>query len=439
MSYAITTKPFPDIVQKLLHDFLARKDIAGKHIMLYSAGVCCRHALELEALRSLNITAIIDQNRDLAGQNIAGIKILSPDSIESGRPDIIAILSIRFHDSIYYELFPKCKTLGIELVDLCGVHPDYKRFPGVSETNFPEGVIISDFLSPDHKRVFRDLKTLLRVNKNPEHVFVCFESDQRLAELTQELREGNIRFFGIGNSNETSWDASPNFEAPQGRCPHVMFKDDQIRQAIILARDICSRFDICSHFDVRDFGNLLQLIRETRQRQGDYVEIGVFRGTSATVAASYMKLTGDRRSIYLLDTFEGFSYSEAQTSSDAVWSGTHTNTSIDFVKNVLKATGMEPHIQKVNICADNLPVEIQAISLVNIDVDLYEAVRDALIKVMPLVVEGGVIICEDYGHTPGLAGANLAVNEFIDKYGENFIKLYFESGQMCLIKIGKGI
>ena len=248
------------------------------------------------------------------------------------------------------------------------------------------------------------------------------------------MSECNVRFFGIGNSSDTSWDASPGFEAPQGHCPHVMFKDDQIRQAIIRARDICSRFDICTHFDVRDFGNLLQLIRETRHLPGDYVEIGVFRGTSATVAATYMMLTDDPRNMYLLDTFEGFSYSAAQSSPDAVWSGTHKETSVSFVAEVLETTGMAPHIRKLDICAEELPSEIRAISLVNIDVDMYEAVRDALNKVRPRMANGGVIMCEDYGHTPGTCGANMAVNEFIASHGQDFIKLYLESGQMCFIK-----
>ena len=45
-----------------------------------------------------------------------------------------------------------------------------------------------------------------------------------------------------------------------------------------------------------------------------------------------------------------------------------------------------------------------------------------------------MIVCEDYGHTPGLAGAELAAAEFLDSRGDDFISLYFESGQLCLIR-----
>jgi len=434
MSYAVENDPIPNRVRALLRDFLAREDIAGKRVMIYSAGDLCRNVLKQGALRALHITAILDRNPALLGQRIAGIEIFHPDSIEAGPPDIVAILSIQFHDSIYQELLPRCEALSVELVDLCGSHPTYRRFPEVKVTDFPEGFILSDFLPLDGKRVFRNLQSLTLVHQNPRHVFVCFESDQLLSNVTRTLIKHGVRFFGIGNSSATSWDASPQFEAPQGHCPHVMFKDDQIRQAIVQARDVCSRFDICTHFDVRDFGNLLQLIRETRYLAGDYVEIGVFRGTSAAVAATYMKLTGDPRTMWLLDTFEGFSYLAARNSTDAVWNGTHDDTSVSFVAGVLEATGRAPSIRKLDICADELPSEIQTISIANIDVDLYEAVRDALDKVAPLVMNGGVIICEDYGHTPGTCGANMAVNEFIDRHGQGFMKLYFESGQMCLIK-----
>jgi hypothetical protein len=434
MSYVIENQPFPQKVKALLHNFLARNDIASKRIMLYSAGTCCRYVLDQESLRDLNITAILDRDSALIGTKIAGIEVIHPNSIESARPEIIAIVSPRFHDSIYRELLLRCKALSIELVDLCGSHPGYRRFPGVKVTDFPDGFIISDFLPLCDHRVFRDLASLLLVCPKPHEVYVCFENDQLLSKVTRTLRDANISFYGIGNSSSTSWDASPTFEAPQGYCPHVMFKDDQIRQAIIQARDLCERFDICSHFDVRDFGYLLQFIRETRRLPGQYVEIGVFRGTSAAVAATYMNLTGDPRRMYLFDTFSGFSYSVARTSMDAVWNGTHEDTSMTFVSTVLKETGIVPQIQKLNICVDDMPAEIGAISMVNIDVDLYEAVRDALKKVSPIVVEGGVIICEDYGHTPGTSGANMAVHEFVADHGSGYLQLYLESGQMCLIK-----
>ncbi len=435
MAYAIEQVDIPWIVRDSLKHFTARTDLKNKSTMIYSAGVLTGEILHQGLIDPATVSAVIDRAPKFSGQSIAGIKIIPPEEINNNRPDIIIILSPRFHESIYAALQPDCKSLGIELIDACGTHPTYERFPGISLADFPsETIILSDFLPCDERRSFRCPADLAKLDTLPAEVLLCYESDQALAVSARELIDLGIKFRGYGNAHGSSWDASPDFEAPQGFCPNVMFKDDLIRQAILKSRELCARWDICHHFDVRDFGNLLQFIRETSSLAGDYVEIGVYRGTSAVVAATYMKLSGDKRHVWLLDTYEGFSYTAAKESADAVWSGTHLDTSQDFVASVVGKTGKKIKTRKVNIVEDKLPEEIKQIGIVNIDVDLYEAIHHALFKVAPLVVRGGMIICEDYGHTPGLAGAELAVREFLQQRGDQFIKLYFESGQLCLIR-----
>ena len=49
-------------------------------------------------------------------------------------------------------------------------------------------------------------------------------------------------------------------------------------------------------------------------------------------------------------------------------------------------------------------------------------------------VKNGIIICEDYGHTPGLIGAQKATEEFLAENPDMFIKIYLNSGQLFLIK-----
>lgn len=73
--------------------------------------------------------------------------------------------------------------------------------------------------------------------------------------------------------------------------------------------------------------------------------------------------------------------------------------------------------------------------MVSIDVDMYEAVYEALIKVENKLVKNGIIVCEDYGHLPSLIGANAAVDVFLNKTKTKFFKLYLNSGQLILIKL----
>jgi hypothetical protein len=45
------------------------------------------------------------------------------------------------------------------------------------------------------------------------------------------------------------------------------------------------------------------------------------------------------------------------------------------------------------------------------------------------------MICEDQGHTPFLAGAYLAIRDFLDSVaGKEFVPIHMASGQMFLIK-----
>ena len=109
------------------------------------------------------------------------------------------------------------------------------------------------------------------------------------------------------------------------------------------------------------------------------------------------------------------------------------DTSLEAVRNRLKIYQNARVIQG-NIITDELPSEIQKISVANIDVDMYDAVKAALYKVKDKIVKNGIIIAEDYGHTPSLIGAQKATLEFLDENPDMFIPIYLNSGQLFLIR-----
>ena len=80
---------------------------------------------------------------------------------------------------------------------------------------------------------------------------------------------------------------------------------------------------------------------------------------------------------------------------------------------------------ELDICAEELPAEITKISVVNIDVDMYEPTKIALTKVSPFVQVGGIIICEEATSTPALYGAGLALSEFCaSEEGKKYIAFH---------------
>lgn len=201
-------------------------------------------------------------------------------------------------------------------------------------------------------------------------------------------------------------------------------------------------------FGYGDFLNLIQAFEVTRNRPGCIVEVGCFCGSSAGALLSYVRSRQAERgfpelSFHYMDVFEGFNYPHAISSSDVFWAGTHQTDGFEPVRERIQAygrgiDGMRIEVSKCNIITDPIPEEIvrSGVRMANIDVDLYEATAAGLARIAPFVVCGGIMICEDSGHTPLLIGALKALEEFVDSdMGKKFCRLDMPSGQTFLVRV----
>ncbi len=254
-------------------------------------------------------------------------------------------------------------------------------------------------------------------------IFVCaFDSDEKAIQVLDAIHRGGGRYV-----NALQFQPVASYLHKNDRARRVLAHDESRAQA-----------DGLAHFDRGDFTNLLQCLEMTREVPGDYLEIGVYQGSSARTALEYMRSAGIDRPAWFLDTFAGFDYADASQSADGRWWNTHAETSLEGVQSLLSeyAGELDYQVMRSNICEDELPAKISTIALCNIDVDLYEAVRDALQKVATLMSHRGVIIVEDVGHTPGLGGAALALHQFMQsEIGADFVQIYMESGQALLLRV----
>lgn len=202
-------------------------------------------------------------------------------------------------------------------------------------------------------------------------------------------------------------------------------------------------------FGLGDFVNLIQAFEATQGRPGCIVEVGCYRGSSGGALLSYVRSRQAERGhpelyFHFMDVFEGFNYPAALNSSDSVWAGTHQTDGFEAVRHRLLAYGhdmggMNIDVSRCNVITDPIPEKVRdlGVRLVNIDVDLYEAVAAGLARYAPLVVPGGIMISEDAGHTPLLIGALKAVEEFMaSPAGRAFCRIDLPSGQTFLIKTG---
>lgn len=249
-----------------------------------------------------------------------------------------------------------------------------------------------------------------------------FESDEQACEVMKAIKKENVDSIVCG------------IDMP---CPvsRYMDVDDICLSSMKFEYDVQTEFGITQYFEPNDFQGIAQALNMTKDIDGDYVEVGAYLGCSGRFALKYMTETR-RRKAWIFDTFEGFCYDAANKSQDALWSNTH-KVDIDIVKARLERDYDKNLlvVEKNNIITDDLPKDIKKIAVANLDVDMYEAVVSGLVKLGERMAPGGVLICEDAGHTPMLYGAQLACREFLETdLGKTFIPVWMSSGQLFLIK-----
>tara|TARA_B100000315_G_C14517407_1_gene559836 strand:- start:680 stop:1417 length:738 start_codon:yes stop_codon:yes gene_type:complete len=176
---------------------------------------------------------------------------------------------------------------------------------------------------------------------------------------------------------------------------------------------------------------------------GDLVECGVYKGGMTKLMAYTLLENNCKRKIYLYDTFKGhvveptgldINYTGALAMERYKNAGGWCSAGLDEVKNNMFSTGyskenivfVEGEVNKT--IPDTIP---EKISLLRIDVDLYEATLHILEHLFPRLSKNGVLIIAAYGHWKGTKTA-------IDKYFKENNILMFRgraTGSMVGVKV----
>ena len=158
---------------------------------------------------------------------------------------------------------------------------------------------------------------------------------------------------------------------------------------------------------------IIDLAKKCLEVNGDFVELGCYKGDTSLLLAEVLRSSGKKLWIY--DSFEGLPEKGVEDESEL---------GKDFQKGVLGVTKREvkerflraglpvPVIKKAwfsELKDDDLPKEI---AFAFLDGDLYESIRDSLRLVGDRVVPGGVTLVHDYNN-PALPGVARAVDEWM--------------------------
>ena len=162
---------------------------------------------------------------------------------------------------------------------------------------------------------------------------------------------------------------------------------------------------------------------------GDLVELGVYKGNSASVLAAFARRA--QRRVFLFDTFSGFDRRDLE-GVDGERSILFADNSIEGVKKLV-GTDSVTYVQGFFPESAEKVALPEAIAVAHIDCDLYQPMKAGLECFYPRLSPGGVMILHDYssGHWPGI---RQAVDEFFSHLPEKPILISDKSGTAIVRK-----
>ena len=175
----------------------------------------------------------------------------------------------------------------------------------------------------------------------------------------------------------------------------------------------------------------IEIFRETIGLPGCVVECGVFKGASLLTFTKLIEILcpGDSlKRVIGFDTFEGFpSLSEKDGPADlrrgkiqGGWNSKDFYPFLERIVNITQQDSMIPRFKRVELVKGDacrtIPDYVQRnpglrISLLHLDMDIYEPTMAALKYLYPLVVPGGIVLLDEYG-MDGFPGESKAFDEY---------------------------
>jgi hypothetical protein len=176
--------------------------------------------------------------------------------------------------------------------------------------------------------------------------------------------------------------------------------------------------------------NLRQL--EAEGIQGDFAELGVWKGNSAAILAHFAAQSGRR--LFLFDTFEGFDQRDL-AGVDQSHGRDFSDTSIDAVHETVGHPEVTTYLK--GFFPDTITDEVRErqFALAHIDCDLYQPMKAALAFFYPRMPRGGMLLLHDYS-SGTWDGATRAIDEFYKETGEHISLWPDKSGTAMIRKHG---
>lgn len=175
---------------------------------------------------------------------------------------------------------------------------------------------------------------------------------------------------------------------------------------------------------------LYSLARQAWPLPGDFLEAGVYRGGTARLVRTLFDVmpNGPRRTLHLFDTFAGMP--ETDAGRDFHRKDDFADTSVEAVSSFV---GKEEFIRyHAGFIPDTFRgQESMRIAFAHVDVDIHRSIMDSCSFIYPRLLQGGIMLFDDYG-VASCPGARAAVDEFFADKPE--VPLVLRTGQAVIFR-----
>ena len=182
------------------------------------------------------------------------------------------------------------------------------------------------------------------------------------------------------------------------------------------------------------------IVRELRRVidngvSGDVVEFGCYVGTTSVYLAQALMADGDKKRLYVYDSFQGLpekTKEDASPLGESFKPGELQATKKQFIKNIAQAKVTMPQIKKAwfsDLTETDVP---EKIAFAFLDGDYYASIVDPLKLIEKRLGKGAILVVDDYVNS-ALPGAAKAVDEWL-KLHPNYSKKVEQSLAIIYIR-----
>ncbi len=190
-------------------------------------------------------------------------------------------------------------------------------------------------------------------------------------------------------------------------------------QSLGLFQDLFEKYKDFTMVPEQLFISNLDLINQYSQLEGDYVECGVWRGG---MSAAIAEILNKDKTIHLFDSFEGLPPAKEIDGKEALAWQKDVNSPFYFsnckadesyAEQALDLAGCKNYKIHKGWFNQTLPnFKNQKIGILRLDGDWYDSILDCFENLFPQVIEGGIVLLDDYYTWDG---CSKAVHDYLSK------------------------